>query len=264
MVTGQNIFEDLLKEHIRYNDENSVLPTETAICKRLMDRRVEIADACEELWAKLDHNKFFLAVFTDAFLGAAAVWNPEKMAKARLKRDRLEEVNERISAISFELADLLRERSDLHDHSGFASETHYHVVEVMNDAARHNQRFNSYLRDPLKELRGQFDLKYWPALPDIIGALAVDAAQARTTAHNALTAVGTASSRPSLTDFFRAWFEFIEENSDGRHLPLQFKLTDASYASLGSCALDLASDKIVAADYVKRLRQRVRGTNKRE
>ncbi|WP_018097626.1 hypothetical protein [Sinorhizobium meliloti] len=258
MDTGHKVFEDLLKEHIRFNNGSSILPTETTICRRLLDRRPELADACDELWAKLDQNRFFLSVFTDGFLGAAAVWNPQKMVDARLQRDRLEKVNERISVISFELADLLRERSDLHDHSGFASETHYHVVEVINDAARQDHRFNSYVREPLKHLRGQFDLKYWPSLPDIVSALAADAAQARTVAHNALTAAGTASSRPSLTDFFRAWFEFIEENSDGRHLPCQFKLSDASYASLANCALDLGPNKIVGAEYVKRLRQRIR------
>jgi hypothetical protein len=263
MDTGHKIFEELLEEHIRYNKESSILPTETAICRRLLDRRAELIDACKDLWIKVEQNKFFLSVFTDGFLGAAAVWNPQKMVEARLQRDRLDEVNERISTIAFELAGLLRERSDLHNHSGFASKTYYHVVDVINDAARDNHRFNSYVREPLKQIRGQFDLKYWPALPEFFGALAVDAAEAHSVAHNTLTAAGTASSRPSLTDFFRAWFEFIEENSDGRHLPRQFKLTDASFASFANCALDLGPDKIVGADYVKRLRQRVRGPDKR-
>jgi hypothetical protein len=263
MDTGQKIFEELLEAHIRNNNENSILPTETTICRRLLDRRAELGDACKDLWIKVEQNRFFLSVFIDGFLGAAAVWNPEKMAEARLKRDRLDEVNDRISAISFELADLLRERSTLHDHSGFASETHFHVVDVINQAARDNHNFNSYVREALKQIRGQFDLKYWPSLPDFADALGVDAAYARSIAHNSLTAAGTTSSRPSLADFFRAWFELIEENSDGRYLPRQFKLTDASFASFASCALNLGPDKIVGAEYVKRLRQRIRGNEKR-
>ncbi len=66
-----------------------------------------------------------------------------------------------------------------------------------------------------------------------------------------MTAAGTASSRPSLTDFFRAWFELIEENSDGRLLPHHFRLTDGSFASFANCALDLEPNKTVGADYVE-------------
>lgn len=73
---------------------------------------------------------------------------------------------------------------------------------------------------------------------------------------------GTASSHPSLTDFFRARSEHIEDDSDGRLLPRQFKLTDVSFASFANCALDLDPDNSVGADYVKRLRERGRDNGK--
>ncbi|MCZ7911420.1 hypothetical protein O9X94_19015 [Agrobacterium leguminum] len=262
MEAGQKNFEDILEGHISSNVENAILPTETIICRRLLHRRVELGDACKDLWLKANQNQFHLAVFIDGLLGVAAEWNPEKMAAARIQRDRLDQVNEKISEIAFDLAELLRERSNLHDRSGFSSETHYHVVDVINEAARDNHRFRSYVLQPLAQIRGQFDLKYWPMLPDFIGTIAVDAAKASATAHNAMTAAGTASSRPSLTDFFRAWFEHIEDHADGRLLPRQFKLTDASFASFANCALDLQPDKTVGADYVKRLRQRARDNGK--
>lgn len=263
MDAGQKIFEDILEAHISSNIESSILPTETTICRRLLDRRAELGDACKDLWVKSEQSQFHLSVFIDGLLGIAAEWNPQKMAEARMQRDRLDQVNDRISEIAFELAELLRERSTLHDHSGFSSDTYYHVVDVINEAAQTNYRFNSFVQEPLAQIRGQFDFKYWPTLPDIAATIAVDAAEARATAHNAITAAGTASSRPSLTDFFRAWLELIEDNVDGRLLPCGFKLTDASLASLGNCALDLGPDKAVGTDYVKRLRQRVRNNEKR-
>jgi len=264
MEAGHKIFEDILEAHIGSHIKSSILPTETAICRRLLDRRGELGDACKDLWIKAKQSEFHLSVFIDGLLGVASEWNPEKMAAARIQRDRLDQVNEKISKIAFELAELLRERSNLHDHSGFSSETHYHVVDVINEAARNNHRFRSNVLEPLAQIRGQFDLKYWPMLPDFIGTIAADAAKASATAHNAMTAAGTVSSRPSLTDFFRAWFEQIEDNSDGRLLPRQFKLTDASFAAFANCALDIEPDKTVGADYVKRLRQRARDNGKRQ
>lgn len=183
MENGQKIFEEILEKHIHTNAEGSILPTETTICRHLLDRRTELIGVYEELWTKLDQSRFFLSVFIDGFLGVAAVWNPEKMAEARRMRDRLKEVNEKISEISLELAALLRERSRLHDHSGFGSDTHYHVIEVLDEAAKGNYRFDSYVRKELKSLRGHFDLKYWPGLPDFVSVLGVDADRALTIAH---------------------------------------------------------------------------------
>jgi len=258
MEDGRKIFEDMLEEHIRINTEGGILPPETAICRRLLARTTELVEAYDELWAKVGHNRFSLCVFIDGLLGVAAVWNPAKMAEARRMRDRLREVNEKIAGVAFELAELLHERSTLHDHSGFVSETHYHILGPFDEAARGNYRFESYVQKELKALRGQFDFKYWPTLSDFVRVLGVDAGKAVTHAHDSLTAAGTASSRPSRADFFRAWFELIEENCEDHHLPRDFRLTDASYASLANCALDLGPEELVASDYVKRLRQRNR------
>ncbi len=90
MDTGYKIFEERLVEHIRYNVENSILPTETAICRRLLDRQAELVEACDELWGRLEQRDFFLSVFLDGLLGAASEWSPEKMVAARQERDRLD------------------------------------------------------------------------------------------------------------------------------------------------------------------------------
>lgn len=263
MEDGRKAVENILEEHISYNTENGILPSETAVCRRLLTRTTELIEASGELWAKVNHSEFHLRVFIDGLLGTAAFWNPAKMAEARRMRIRLEDVNQKISGVAMELAELLRERTELHDHSGFVSDTHYHVLEVLGEAARDNPRFTSFVQEPLEALRGQFDLKYWPSISDFVGVLGFDAARATVNAHHSLTAAGTASSRPSRADFFRALFQFIEENRDGRHLPTGFKLTDAAYASLANCVLDLGPDNLASAEYVKRLRQRDREEDRR-
>ncbi|MCJ2877541.1 hypothetical protein JUM41_25185 [Rhizobium pusense] len=258
MEEARNAIENILEEHIRYNTNNDILPSETTVCRRLLMRNTELIEAYDELWAKTNYSEFYLRVFIDGLLGTAAFWNPSKMAEARRMRAKLEDVNQKISGAAMELAELLRERTKLHDHSGFVSETHYHVLEVLGEAARNNPRFASFVQEPLEALRGQFDLKYWPSLSDFVSVLEVDAARATVNAHHSLTAAGTASSRPSRADFFRALFKFIEENRDDGHLPTGLKLTDATYASLANCALDLGPDDLAGAEYVKRLRQRDR------
>lgn len=254
--------EDILREDIRYNTEIDILPSEVEIANRLLARPEELLDAYEELHSKLRYNPIGLKVFFNILLSAAAVWSPERMAEARAQRDRLARVNKQIARKAMELAGLLRERSDLHNHSGFVSETHYHVLEVMQEAARGNPRFGMYVSDALRSLRGQFDLKYWPSLPDFVAVLGVDADKANAEAHDPLTAAGTESSRASQADFFKAWFAAIEENTGGGALPRGLKLTDGAYASLANCALGFDVDQIVDAGYVKRLRQRGRDAHR--
>lgn len=120
--------------------------------------------------------------------------------------------------------------------------------------------FDCWVREKLAALGGQFDLKYWPTLGDFARELAKDAERASAQASDPLTAAGTQGARPSLADFFKAFFASIEENS-GRgfgRIPSDFKLTDGAYASLANCALGLSAKQIVEAAYVKRLRQRLR------
>lgn len=155
---------------------------------------------------------------------------------------------------------LLERRSDLHNTSGFSSDTHYHVCDVLEAASQHNYLFTSYIQDRLNALRGQFDLKYWPSLSEFVQVLALDAKTANMTASDPLTAAATAAARPSKADFFKALFAAIEENAAENYgqLPSGFKLSDRTLASLGNCALDLGPNDLVDDAYIKRFRQRER------
>lgn len=158
------------------------------------------------------------------------------------------------------MATLLEQRTDLHNTSGFSTETHYHAIDVIEAASRGNYLFQSYVQEKLDALRSQFDLKYWPSLGDFMRELASDAEKADTEATDPLTAAATQAARPSKADFFKALFASIEENSAENYgqLPKGFKLTDRALASLANCALDLGADELVDEAYVKRLRQRER------
>lgn len=260
LVNPLEICENLLAEGIRYNIEHSILPSENAIANRLLSRGVELKGAYEELYVKLSTHSHALKIFLELVLSTAAFWNPEQILKARTARDELKSVNQQIAKKAMELASLLEQRSQLHETSGFSSETHYHVCDVIEGAAQQNHLFGFYVRERLGLLSNQFDFKYWPSLSQFLQEVADDANGAGATATDSFTAVATSASRPSQADYFKTLFAAIEENSAENYgqLPRGFKLTDNTLASLANAALDLGPDELTDGAYVKRLRQRER------
>lgn len=256
----QQVCEDFLREAKRYNGENGILSSESAIADRLLHRGIEMKHVYEELHSKLQAHPPALQVFLGLILSSAAFWNPEEIQKARTARDDLASANRQIARKAAELAALLERRYELHNTSGFWSGTYYHVCDVIEAASQHNHLFKSYVSDHLATLKGQFDLRYWPSLSAFVQALGLDAENGSIAATDPLTAAATAAARPSRADFFKALFAAIEENSAESYgqLPRNFKLTDRALASLGSCALGLDPDDMVDDAYIKRFRQRER------
>lgn len=259
-ISPQKICENILIEIKRKNTERNIWPSENLIADRLLRRGVELSEAYEELYSKLYESQFALETLLGLVLNTAVLWNPERISEARCARDELAAINQQIASRATELAELLEQRSDLHNTSGFSSDTHYSVCGVIDAAAKGNHLFKGYVQERIQALRGQFDLKYWPSLSEFFQEVAYDAQNARIEATDPMTAAATIAVRCSLADFFKALFVLIEENSPTNHghLPRDFKLTDNTLASLANCALDLGPDDLVDGPYVKRLRQRER------
>ena len=263
-TTPQKVCENILIEGKQYNIEHKILPSENAVADRLLSRSLELKEAYEELHEKLHKHPPALKVFLDLLLSTAAFWSPEKITKARSERDDLANINQQIARKAAELAELLERRSDLHNTSGFSSSTHYHVCDVIEAACEKNYLFQSYVKERLDALTGQFDLKYWPSLGEFLQVIASDAEHAGMEASDPLTAAATAAARPSRADFFKALFAAIDESSAENYgqLPRGFKLTDNTLASLANCVLDFGPDDLADSAYVKRLRQRERSVGK--
>ncbi|MHB0764023.1 hypothetical protein ACYCFC_06535 [Stutzerimonas sp. NM35] len=259
-MTPQQACENILIGGKRYNTERSLLRSENAIIDRLLTRGLELKSAYGELYEKLHSRPPALRVLLGLLLSTAAFWSPEKIAKSRDRRDELIETNRQIGRKAAELAQLLEQRTWLHETSGFSSRTHYHVCDVIEAAAGNHSLFNAYVKDRLDTLCGQFDLKYWPSPDQLVRALAADANSATLEATDPLTRAASTGTRPSRTDFSKALFAAIEENStqSGGPLPEDFRLSDGALASLANCALDLGPDELADSTYVKRLRQRLR------
>jgi hypothetical protein len=131
---------------------------------------------------------------------------------------------------------------------------------LVKEASADNYLYKSYVEEPLVALRGKYDFKYWPSISECLWVLSRDAETSKVQATDPLSEAATRATRKSLADFLKVLFVSIEENSahNNGFLPRDFRLTDASLASIVNCALDLGPDGIVDAAYVKRLRQRER------
>jgi hypothetical protein len=251
--------EKIFVEGKKFNDENNCLASESAVADRLLARGIELEEAYKELHDTLERRWSALKCFLDLLLSTAIIWNPEKMMEARAGRSELAEVNQQIANLAAKLAALMERRSHLHNESGFSSDTHYHVCEVIEAAAKHNHRFKSYVQQQLSALHLEYGPMYWPSLSEFLQVLAFDARNTVIQATDPMTAAGTKGTRPSRADFFKALFVGIEQNSTTfGQLPSGFKLSDKTLASLANCALDLDVDDLVDEAYVKRLRQRER------
>lgn len=263
--TARAACEAILEDEKRYNIEHGILRGEIRVIDHLLGRGLELQEAYEELHQKLSDHPKALWRFLRLVLRCAAYWSEPRLLQERQAAHELKVLNESIAKAAGELASLLERRTRVRNASAFSDNTLYHPIELIAEAARGHHRFEHWVAKPLEDLSCRFDLKYWPSLDDLLRALARDAACAEVVATDPLTAAATLSGRPSRADVFRAFFADLEDERLGCEpsWPEDFRPTDATVAALMNCALDLGTDEMVGAEYVKGLRQRDRARTSR-
>lgn len=253
--------EDFLRKEIEYNEEHKILKSENLVAHRLLKHHAQMASVYLHLCDKLPTVESVYTVLR-ALLSSQAFWSKDDLKEARKERARLISTNQMIADKAQELADLIREREELHNKSGFTSDTHYHVCDVIRDAADniHNYHFKSYVKDKLENLAGCYDLKYWPSLAEFMDEVSRDAREGHTEASDPMTAAGTSSAKPSKADFIRAFWAFLSDcnNKRGGALPNGFVPSDAAMADIMNSVMELEADCVVTAIDIKNFRQRER------
>lgn len=233
--------EDFLRKEIDYNEEHEILKSENQVAYQLLKHQVHMASAYQHLCDKLPTAEAVYAVLR-AILSCQAFWSTDDLKDARKDRARLKSTNLAIADKAQELAELIRERTDLHNKSGFTSDTHYHVCHVIRNAAKHshNYHFTGYVGGKLVNLVGSYDLKYWPSLAEFMDEISRDAREGNTAASDPITAAGTSSSKSSKADFIRAFLAFLSDCSMARGgaLPDGFVPSDAAMADIMNSVMD--------------------------
>lgn len=254
--------EGSLKRHKAYNTEHNIHASHNFIIDHILERGLELQGEYEEIYGNLKGPKLDrdLDVFFDGLVFVAATWNPVKVAKSREDRRLIKQVNRKIAKVAEHLAFLLEEREMLNNHSGFASETHYDICQVIEETSAGNHLFDGWVKEPLAELKFRFDMKYWPSLAECVRTISVDADDPEILPTNTTTAAATKGGRAGDADFFKAFNCRLREeglNFPNLH-PSSLKLSNPALAVLASAALGRTDDEMFDADYVKRLRQRER------
>ncbi|NIK31045.1 hypothetical protein FHY15_000141 [Xanthomonas arboricola] len=258
-TTAKDLCEMHLRGHIRHNAEHAILPTESGVAEHLLSRGRELSPVYEEIFQKLPEHGIAWKTFLDCcVLATAAYWTPEKGREDRASREQLKEANARIADLASQLSGLLEQRERLENSSAFSGSTHYHICEVIEEANADNRFDRTRLTKPLENLCHQFDLKYWPSLAKIVATIGHDAETAQVAADDPRTAALCGSKRPSKADLIRAIQAGIKDNQHGGlgGLPLSFKLSDGSLATLGNVLLDLPAESLMSVEYVKNIRGR--------
>lgn len=256
--------ETLLREMMEDLQAKGIWPNVQSIIHSMLKRRIELIEVYEEVYATLAQKPRGLYMFWDVFVHTADGWNLEKNRAARKAREELIGVNARISELADQLAALLDRRDELHNYSGFGSDTQHHILDIVHEASEHNYLYESYVKKELDRIHYQYDFKYWPPLSDVIRVIGSDAEIAEVTANNPATEAATASRKTGRSDFIKAFLARIDDNRvrECGFIPNSFALSDGSLASLVNCGLNLAVDELVDADFIKRFRQRQRQAKK--
>ena len=257
-TTLENMTEEceaILIASRNYNVENNIWPTDVITTNYLLTQSAAMKNVYDELLVLSAQQR---AQFLDQLVGTLSFWSPENAIEMREARNRLIDVNKKISILAKNLADLLEERSALENQHPFTSNTHYHIANVIKEASRDNYHFRSFLAKPLQTLAGQFDLKYWPYLPAVVNEIAEDADAAEIYATDPRTEAATSSNRSSKADFVRAMLSMIDElkGTPSLYFPRSFALSDSAMADIVNVCLKLNVEELVDSAYVKNLRHR--------
>ncbi|CAI1207238.1 hypothetical protein [Serratia proteamaculans] len=232
-------------------------PSTWPVFNRLIERHDEMALVYREIASSnLSRQQFWILI--EQIIHAGSFGTDKRFAQLRADHQELTALNDTISAMSIQLAEMLERRSALLDKSGhFACERMLKLTEFIDDAGEGNGHYLSYLKPELQRLNS-FDLRYWPDIAGIIRSLGMEEVEV-TFRDEAAEAIINAR-RPSQTDFFRELFDNISMQKTGDHygLPRTFKLSDAALATICNITRDLLPDDLVDTTYVKRTRHRLK------
>lgn len=248
----------LLEEKLhnwRYST-HPIWPSTWPVFHRLIQRHDEMAAVYREI-ASSSFTRQQLWILLEQIIHAGSFGTDERFAKLRADHQELTALNDDISTMSMQLAELLERRAELCENGHFGCEHMLKLTEFIDDAGEGNGYYQSFLKPELQRLNS-YDLRYWPDIAGIIRSLGMEEVEV-TFKDEASEAIINAR-RPSLTDFFRELFNNIsmQKTGDCYGLPRTFKLSDAALATICNITRDLPPDDLIDAAYVKRTRHRLK------
>lgn len=257
---SKKLCELVLREIQSDYEEKKILISEIEVIQIILNSEDQLDDAYLDLCKSTNCQREVINCFFDRLLYVAAFRNPKKANNARDARNKLIQINEQISTLSYQLASLIDQKSDIENYSGFTDNMSIDIVEFMDEASENNGHYQLFVKKDLLALRDDFDAKYWPTFSDILNVLGEKTDFTKIHPADKHTEISTRSSRPSKADFFDVLISHIEEtkNDIWSKLPSNFHIKDKSMASFGNVVLKLNPDDLVDSQYIKSRRHRLK------
>ncbi|MGE6648482.1 hypothetical protein ACQKE0_04315 [Shewanella colwelliana] len=254
--------ENSVKQHLllkkEYHEEQSMLPSENLIIDRLVEGFSELRGFVEHINKKL--NPLEKNEVLSAIISVCAFDNPEKLKVSRSKKCQLEELNRQIMESANELSNLIEKRSEINNNSDMSSGTFYSISQAVCQAGAGNDNFENYVQSKFSSLFGQYDLRYWPDIHEVVKAIGDDASTANVSASNEVTSAATRFQRASSKDTIRAFF-FWFDNCECQYpnlLNKLFNIPNKYYASVFNIGLSLNVDEIMSDEGMKQAKYTIK------
>ncbi|WP_418157248.1 hypothetical protein RA290_22580 (plasmid) [Pantoea agglomerans] len=258
-LTAADVLETLksYREDLR---ENELRKPHWPVLERLISRETEMSSVWEDIAQhKLTGEQCWSMLEQIFFAGAYGTGEQHRSLKADYSR--LADLNEDIAVKAAVLCRMLTEREDILNRNAFYIEHTTHLVDLIDAASTRNGHYSSFLREKLHDLSCQFDGKYWPSLQQLLEVVANEnpVAAFMDQSDDAIVHARGAAAPDFLRRLFSNFHKIrvMKEDLCTEHiyLPADFRLTDASLATLATVSLDLAEP--VTVDSVKMLRKRL-------
>lgn len=164
----------LLKE-ILHNWQKTVPPSWPStwpVFNRLVERHDEMVVVYREI-ASSSLSRQQLWVLLEQIIHAGSFGTDARFAKLRADHQELAALNDNISTMSMQLAEMLERRSELSGNGHFHCERMLKLTEFIDDAGEGCGHYQLHLKPEMQRLNS-FDLKYWPGIAGIIRSLGME------------------------------------------------------------------------------------------
>jgi hypothetical protein len=183
------------------------------------------------------------------------LYHPDNTKVLRDQQKEMDAINDDIVKLSSKLIEKMGQRKELSNHSGVTCNYIYSIGDLIESASENHVLYKSYVQEKARPLFGQYDLKYWPSVEELIIAIKNNADKALVYCHDDASTYATNSKKYSpRADFVRA---FLKSQDDIRlyhmDIPQDFEFTNSEMADITNCLLGY--DDLINTDYVKRRKQ---------
>ena len=250
--------EELTKKHLTYNREHKIWMSWYPIMERILSRTTEMEIVYDELCASFGHS--VTSTKPDIWLTLETIWssgktyNQESITHKREVQKKLIELHEKIPELAKQLSEALKLQNELLEKEGFSPDNYINIVDIMSLAGQNNGHYYGYLQEELEQLDTRYDLKYWPDVYEVVGAIAEHGSIEGLPVQRYIPKEVMRASRAAVfKDYVLAVDSDIKNN---RQITNNFNFSNKAMANIVNVVLDISEDQIATEDTIRNIRNR--------